>query len=268
VIECPASGQPFYGQDAQYVTNPMSFTVGLDGFTVTDNVTGLVWQREDDNSPRTWGDAISYCEGLDLGGHTDWRLPAVKELQSIVDYGRHTPSIDALAFPETDSDYWSSSTLAIGTDAAWYISFYYGHVFVNDKAATTYVRCVRGESIALSFTDNGDGTVTDNVTELIWQREDDNIGRSWESALAHCEGLDLGGHTDWRLPAVKELQSIVDYGRYSPSIDALVFPEAISDCWSSSTHAYSTRQAWDVDFSYGHVGKDDKSDANSVRCVR
>jgi hypothetical protein len=143
VIECPASGQPFYGQDAQYVTNPMSFTVGLDGFTVTDNVTGLVWQREDDNSPRTWGDAISYCEGLDLGGHTDWRLPAVKELQSIV-----------------------------------------------------------------------------------------------------------------------------DYGRYSPSIDALVFPEAISDCWSSSTHAYSTRQAWDVDFSYGHVGKDDKSDANSVRCVR
>ena len=56
-IGCPAPGQPFYGQDAQYVTNPMSFTVSPDGLTVTDTVTGLTWQREDDNTTRTWANA-------------------------------------------------------------------------------------------------------------------------------------------------------------------------------------------------------------------
>ena len=92
-IPCPDPGEPFYGQDAQYVTNPMSFTDHGDG-TVTDNITGLMWQQEDTDRPKYWDEAIDYCEALTLAGHADWRLPDEYELQSIVNYGRSNPSID------------------------------------------------------------------------------------------------------------------------------------------------------------------------------
>jgi hypothetical protein len=143
-MSCPASGQPFYGQDAQYVTNPMSFTVSPDGQTVTDNVTDLVWQRQDDGTPRTWENAISYCEGLPLGGYANWRLPNEYELQGIVDYGRYSPSIDTVVFPGTHPDgYWSSSTFADYTNYAWGVYFYDGYVGLSGKTDTVYVRCVR-----------------------------------------------------------------------------------------------------------------------------
>jgi len=267
VIECPAAGQPFYGQDAQYVSNPMSYTDNGNG-TVTDNVTGLMWQREDDDTPRTWDNAISYCEGLTLSGHTDWRLPNEYELQSIVDYGRYDPAIDTTAFPGTNYWYWSSSTCAHYTGSAWLVYFYHGAVYYGLKTDTNHVRCVRGESVPQSFTDNLDGTVTDNETGLIWQQEDDNQTRNWQSALAYCEGLSLGGHSDWRLPDVKELRSIVDNTRYTPAIDTTVFPGTNSGYyWSSSTGA-SPGYAWSVGFNLGDVYGSNKTLTYYVRCVR
>jgi hypothetical protein len=142
-ITCPSPGQPFYGQDAQYTTNPMSFTDNGDG-TVTDNVTGLVWQKQDDNVTRNWADAGAYCDGLTLAGHTDWRLPNEYELQGIVNYSRYNPSIDPTYFPGTKSaGYWSSSTYADGSYDAWFVGFDDGFVGSSYKAYTGYVRCVR-----------------------------------------------------------------------------------------------------------------------------
>jgi len=273
-IECPAPGEPFYGQDAQYVTNPMSYTVSQDGLTVTDNVTGLTWQRQDDDTARTWANAISYCEGLTLSGNTDWRLPNEYELQSIVNYGRFDPSIDTTVFSGTNSDwYWSSSTSAHATGYAWGVSFWGGYDFECDKTFTRYARCVSGESIGRTFTDNLDGTVTDNVTGLVWQQEDDDQTRNWEGALAYCEDLDLAGHSDWRLPDVKELLSIVDNTRYNPAIDTTVFPGTDSShYWSSSTFAIFDFQysypAFYVYFDYGSVDFTVKGVTILVRCVR
>jgi hypothetical protein len=78
IISAPTNGQPFYGQDAHYNGNG----------TITDNVTGLMWQQADDGITRDWENSLSYCEGLSLGGHIDWHLPNAKELHSIVDYSR------------------------------------------------------------------------------------------------------------------------------------------------------------------------------------
>jgi len=270
-IECPAPGQPFYGQDAQYVTNPMSYTVRPDGLTVTDNMTGLMWQRQDDDTTRTWANAITYCDGLSLGGLTDWRLPNEYELQSIVDYGRYNPAINTAAFPGTNTlFYWSSSPCVSSTRNAWVVYFDNGSVDCDDKPNMYNVRCVRGEeTFPSSFTDNLDGTVTDNATGLMWQREDDNQARNWESALAYCEDRDLGGHVDWRLPDVKELRSIVDNTRYNPAIDPVAFPGTdLSYYWSSSTTAFSTGSAWYVYFGHGFVNYFDKTDTDYVRCVR
>jgi len=270
-MSCPAPGQAFYGQDAQYVTNPMSFAVSPDGLTVTDNVTSLMWQREDDDTRRTWDNAISYCEGLTLGGHTDWRLPNEYELQSIVDYGRNNPAINPMVFPETDDAfYWSSPTYAGYAGSAWSVGFGDGYFSGYYKTFTFYVRCVRGEeTFPSSFTDNLDGTVTDNGTGLMWQQEDDNQARNWESALAYCEDRDLGGHVDWRLPDVKELRSIVDNTRYNPAIDPVAFPGTNPTYyWSSSTIANYTPYAWSVLFDYGDVYRYDKTNTYYVRCVR
>jgi len=121
----------------------MSFTDNGDG-TVTDNVTGLVWQKQDDGLVRDWYNAGHYCDSLSLGGYTDWRLPNEYELQGIVNYGRYNPAIDPTYFPGTKSErYWSSSTLAATSNFAWFVHFYGGDVYFSHKTYASYVRCVR-----------------------------------------------------------------------------------------------------------------------------
>ena len=269
-IACPDPGEPFYGQDAQYVSNPMSFTDHGDG-TVTDNITGLMWQQEDDDISKTWYEANDYCEALTLAGHTDWRLPDEYELQAIVDYGRWNPAIDTTYFPGTNPIYyWSSSPYASYDGDAWGVFFDFGYVFHFNKFSHLYVRCVRGEeSPEQSFTDHGDGTVTDNMTGLMWQQEDDDVARNWESALAYCEELDLAGYADWRLPDAKELISIVDNTTYNPAIDTTYFHGTdVAYYWASSTNPACIFFAWSVFFYYGFVDYVNKNYHLYVVCVR
>jgi hypothetical protein len=79
-------------------------------------------------------------------------------------------------------------------------------------------------SVEAAWVDNHDGTVSDTVTGLSWQQGDgqnDAGGRTWLNALAYCEGLNLAGRSDWRLPNIRELETLVDDSRYNPSIDPL-----------------------------------------------
>ena len=116
--------------------------------------------------------------------------------------------------------------------------------------------------------DNGDGTVTDTETGLMWQ-QDEAGAMNWESALSYCENLQLAGHDDWRLPNINELQSLVDYSTYHPAIDNYAFPNAISSFYrSSTTGSDSTGDAWGVFFNDGGVGYYYKSDSWYVRAVR
>ncbi|MFC1888962.1 DUF1566 domain-containing protein [Thermodesulfobacteriota bacterium] len=139
------------GQGAPGCIPTINFTDNGDG-TVTDITTGLMWQQEDDDTERDWDDAIAYCDGLDLAGHVDWRLPDIHELWSIVDLERILPAIDETYFPgtlkenEIDSLYWSSSTCAENHTRAYFVSL------GCDVKATylektyehgIYVRCVR-----------------------------------------------------------------------------------------------------------------------------
>jgi hypothetical protein len=114
--------------------------------TVADTCMGLVWQKDTGNNGNslTWCDALVYCETLSFAGHDDWRLPNVRELQSIVDYGRIDPSIDPV-FGAFSDEYWSSTTSAFFPDLAWSVSFFSGVVGVNadGKGFRRYVRAVR-----------------------------------------------------------------------------------------------------------------------------
>jgi len=148
-VKVPDTGQTqsytsTFGEDHDYTINPPSYTAHGNG-TVTDNVTGLMWQQQDDGVSRTWYNAIAYCDNLGLAGYSDWRLPTKKELMGIVIYGSYLPAIDTTAFPSTQTAfYWSSTTYADDTNYAWIVGFGDGYVYHGYKFSHYYVRCVRG----------------------------------------------------------------------------------------------------------------------------
>ncbi len=150
------------GQTTQYVAGDdgatqlgvaRSYTNNGNG-TVTDNATGLLWQRcsrglsgatcgTGSATQDTWANQATYCSGLTLAGRT-WRVPTVNELADLVDYGVSNPSINP-AFPATVANgYWSSTTFAPVTTDAWVVYFFSGGVGSSTKAGNGYVRCISG----------------------------------------------------------------------------------------------------------------------------
>jgi len=237
-IDPPAEGAAFYGQDAQYTGTPPSYTDNGDS-TITDNVTGLIWAQRVSTYAMSWTEASSYCESLELGGYDDWRLPTVKELWSIRDF--------SMGFPWVDTDYfylvgdgsdngqhhsWTSTQYLVESeyqndqvvgDPAFIVNDWSGHI--KAMSGDRFVRAVRGVTDygINAFVDNGDGTVTDNATGLMWSQDDNGEAVNWEAALAYAEGATTAGYDDWRLPNIKELQSIVDYSGTFPCINTSVF---------------------------------------------
>jgi len=127
-------------------------TVGADHIA-TDNGTGLVWAAYDTEAGCNGGvalaqaAAITYCDGLTFATKSDWRLPNIKELVSIVDYtiAWPGPTIDMTIFTSAKNQrYWSSTTLAGSADSAWGVNFVSGGVVTSSKTGTFYVRAVRG----------------------------------------------------------------------------------------------------------------------------
>jgi hypothetical protein len=287
-IPCPDAGEPFYGQDAQHMGDQPTYTDNGDG-TVTDHVTDLMWQKTPGDKV-TWDEAVAGAETFGLAGYDDWRLPTIKELYSLIDFSGVDPSgyqgsdtsgmvpfIDTdvfdFAYGDTnageriiDAQYWSSTeyvgTTMGGSATTFGVNFAdgrikgYGRTDPRGGEMTQFVRYVRGNPNygENDFVDNGDGTITDRATGLMWAQDDSGAGMTWEEALAWVEEQNAEGtlgYDDWRLPNAKELQSIVDYTR-SPStsgsaaIDPLLNVTPITDeggeanypfYWTSTTHA-------------------------------
>jgi len=114
------------------------------GNIVTDSITGLHWQDDAVGSAMIWTRAIDYCENLTLDTYSDWRLPNLKELTSIMNDTKVSPSIDTSVFQYTVSDiYWSSTTYSGNSSYAWLVRFVDGYQSYYDKTYKSYVRCVR-----------------------------------------------------------------------------------------------------------------------------
>jgi hypothetical protein len=267
-IPCPWPSEPFFGQDADYTCSPHSYT-DLGNGIIRDNVTGLEWQKDTAPGTYTWDAALTYCENMALGGNSDWRLPTIKELSTLVDSSvpYPGPTIDASYFPNTVA----ASYLAISPSVAWYVDFGYGYVYKNGKTESDRyrVRAVRGGQSNNNFTDNGDGTVTDIDTGLMWQQHTAPEGLlNWQQALAYCENLTLGGHSDWRLPNRAELQTLMNYGMEYPSIDTNYFSSTYDAYWSSTTQANNAVNAWYCGFGDAGGGNIDILTKGSQRAVR
>ena len=281
VIAEPLSNQAFYGQDATYSGNQPNYTDNGDG-TITDNITGLIWEK-DMGDKITFDDAFTKAENSTLGDYTDWRVPTLKELYSLINFTGRVQGetaidlfIDTNYFNqpigdvtigerEIDAQTWSSTVyvgLTMNTDETVFgVNFIDGRIkgYPKFKPASgaeneMYFRMVRGNTAygENDFIDNGDGTISDLATGLMWQKADDGISRDWEDALEYSENLELASFNDWRLPNAKELQSIVDYTRSpqttkSPAINPIFdtteinYPDDNSGghypfFWTSTTH--------------------------------
>jgi len=115
--------------------------------SITDPSTGLMWQKVASPDAKTWEEALSYCKNLNLGGYSDWRLPDITELISLVQRDRENPVINIQLFPNTESDFhWSSTADKNETNYAWGVTFGYGGEYLRNKNHKFFLRAVRGES--------------------------------------------------------------------------------------------------------------------------
>ncbi len=350
VIPCAGTGQDGdFGEGA-----PLAYVDNGDG-TVTDVNTGLMWEKlsadgtvHDKDNVYTWADAftghVATLNAMNFAGHSDWRLPNLRELLSIVTYQNLLPTV-APAFDNHCSsgcsvtscsctfsgDTWTSTSEADSPWNTWFVDFQDGQVGAGLEHGTGPVRAVRdgsggcplpatgettcwdssGNAIScagtgqdgedrkgapLAYADNGNGTVRDLNTGLVWEKlsddgtvHDKDNPYSWANAftghVATLNAMNFAGHNDWRLPDVRELQSIVNYQSFNPTVSSAFNTNCVPGChattcsctasgdyWSSTSSISDPSGAWYVGFLYGAVDafgmSGGKSGTASVRAVR
>jgi hypothetical protein len=254
-----------FGEDRDYTRNPMDFSISDDDLVVFDNNTGLMWERylnwrwEETTPPvgdwrpqdvfaykdgeprrRPYHEGVQYCKTLDLGGYDDWRMPNMKEGHTIAHYASARPTIHIKYFKDTDpglpgygdrgkGGIWAGPIGPDHNNSGWHLGFIDGHMMGYPRTGYKTTRCVRadnnGSYFLPDFTDNGDGTVTDRVANLMWIQQTDGNKRDWEASIQYCEDLVFASHDDWKLPSNKELSSTVDLRKQKPAIDTEFFPD-------------------------------------------
>lgn len=298
-IAPPQPGEPFYGQDAQYPGNTPKYVDNGDGTITDMVTGLMWSKSPDLNGDgeinvsdkRTYSEALDGAVSFNLGGYDDWRLPTIKELYSLIMFSGKDPSgytgtntdgmtpfinTDYFDFAYGDTDageriidaQFASSTMYVDGELLFGVNFADGRIKgyglmmpFGGREKTFYVYYVRGNPGygQNNFVDNGDGTISDLATGLMWMKEDSKRGMTWQEALHYADTLSYAGYTDWRLPDAKELQSIVDYTRspgttHSAAIDPLFNCTAITNeagqpdypfYWTSTTH---------VNMQSGHEG--------------
>ncbi len=223
---CPSAGARFYGQDAQYQGHGPSYTDHGDG-SVSDNVTGLMWQQSSDRNEDGeinasdklgYANALNYCDNLNLAGHDDWWLPTIKQMYSLIDFdGKDISGDSSELVPFLDTEYFAfgygdtsagerlidaqfatstryNATTMGGAETLFGVNLADGRIkgypiSSHGQDKLFYLMCARGnrEYGQNRFTDNGDGSVTDSAAGLTWAQDDSGMAMNWEDALAWAQ---------------------------------------------------------------------------------
>jgi hypothetical protein len=274
-IACPGSGQDAAGGISGHRAGPR-FLLG--GEVVADRLTGLRWSRDANpfDFPYTWPEAFALLADMNRDaahGIDEWRLPSRRELFSLVSHQHVNPALPGghpfhNVFP---GYYWTSQTCTRLPEQAWYIHLGGARVYRGMKNGAYLVWPVAGprrvDPTAEDRFEIERDVVHDRQSGLRWSC---GAGCSaapctWEDALAAAvehSRTRAGGLTTWRLPNIRELESLVDLTRHSPALaPGLPGHAAAEGCWSATTSVYEPRYAWVLYLRDGAVGVGFKPEA-------
>ena len=271
VIALDANGNIYFYENNRSIeiklislTSGGNFTKDFTNNTVRDNTTGLLWQ-DDTTITKTWDNALTYCK------NNGWRLPSVLELYTILDRSNTNPAINSeFQNIDTDNAYWTSTILNSDNTQAWYIDFTdQGDDYFGLKNTTHNIRCVQGKSLTTTLIrDDNKEVVLDKQHKLMWHDSEtvSTIITNWDNAMNICSNLNLAGFTDWYLPNINELYSIIDRNKTNLVIkDAFTYSGII---YWSSTESNDNINKYQLDFQNGNVENKIPEYLNHVRCVR
>ncbi len=266
-VELPDSAVHYFEGDGQWMMT-------------RDNTTGRTWALEP-GILYTWEemlDAVDLLNVTNFGGFNDWRAPSIKELTSILHYGTNGGLRDSAWFSSISYQLWSATSGAGNPVVAYLINIsgvtatVAAHV---KSAANGGSFAVRGEPpVQRALVNNGAGTATDPGTGLMWYRcsagstfspsfpiqpacvtsffSGDPREHTWQEALAFARNFNGAGYTDWRLPNINELLSLLDYARSNPAVPPLILGAENKYYWTSTT-ARDAARAFVVDLGDGYV---------------
>jgi hypothetical protein len=266
-----------FGEDADYKINPPSYqkldasgnplpVSANEWVMIKDQVTDLIWEKkttdgtmQDKDTKYTWANVTTYLQNLNannFGGYSDWRLPTISELAGIVQLKKND-FFNNIFFPNTvPAYYWTSNERFYST--MWVMNFDNGSADISLTSSSNNIRAVRGghKKIEDNFIINGDGTVTDLNTGLMWQRGYSYF--EWDTALSYCESLTLAGYSDWRMPNREELRTILNYSSTSTLYNEYIFyfpgppkPPFLDYFWTSSAYDKEEQTAWAIFMDFG-----------------
>ena len=318
-VSCSGTGQDGdyqKGVDQDY-TGPQADATYTGDYTTSDNVTGITWTScplgksgatcgSGTATTYTFFAALNACaslnsahSGVGYASRTNWRLPTYAEVGTLVQWGREDPSVDFTVFPGIPYSPPKLQMHSTAFDPAGSQDFTFsaslGYAFNDNwgrsKLDTGIVHCVSGSGGQTeSYTDHGDGTVTDNVTQLMWQKcprgysgadcdTGDNDLRDWQGDLDYCNSLSLKSRT-WRLPNANELASLRDESAYDPANNQTYFPNPLTNplsfrAFNSSTTApddawsawNAETRAWSIQIANVNVLPGKTSPYSEARCV-
>lgn len=276
-IECLDSGH-----DASYKQSGRTDIANrfeVKGNCVQDMLSGLVWKKNAGLSefPLSWPEAQQFVQILDTSteplGHT-WRLPSRSELFSLVSHQHVNPSLP-LNHPFLDvfnGYYWTGTSCARLPDQAWYIHMGGGRVYRGMKHGSYMVWPVLGRLDSSVPEPDRFSTIDDiyfdRHTSRYWYTGSDLLSRprTWDEALAAIRGLNndrKNGFSNWRLPNIRELESLVDDSRHSPAFAPgfKLSAARTTGYWSSTTSTYEPRYAWVLYSLDGAIGVGFKAQA-------
>jgi hypothetical protein len=289
-IPCCQTGQD--AEMAKELEGPVCrFT--SDESVVVDALTELMWIRDAGmvEFPLMWDEAHAYVQEMDAAemyGFKGWRIPSRRELFTLVSHDTFNPVLPQggpfiNVFP---GYYWTSTPCSRLQDQAWYVHFGGGRVMKGMKHGSYLVWPVRaGEAGAekCAFEDrppstryiSKDSIVTDRLTGLMWSNTTglSKTPIAWEAAFRMVKELNIReylGFSDWRLPNIRELESLVDTDFHSPALDTgHPFKQVMDGYWSSTTSVMNPRYAWVLYTLDGAVGVGFKPESEFyIRLVR
>jgi len=291
------------------------FTDHDDG-SATDLLTGLMWTTTSSEAT-TWNDALSACNGLTTADYNDWRLPSIKELESLVDYGQASvalpPGHPFEGIVNVNSSYycyWSSTSR--DSSRAYGIMLYDGTIVnpVTKSSGTgRFLACRGGVEYLQDFNypsalaalpetgqtnsyyagDDGDvlagtsepvprwidytamnGQIFDRKTSLYWAAFDPQFNSAWGTCVSFAEGYSIGGASDWRMPNIREVESLMAYGKSNPVLpDGHPFSGYTNAVyWTSTTFAGDTASSFSLNMADGTIGLRTKTGGANLLLVR